>query len=97
MRSPLPRARSANARAGQAGEAKKEKLTTVTLLAFNDFHGHLEPSTPGTIQVGCCNTSSTGVKTAITVPAGGAEYFATHMKALGSERGGHATSSARET
>ena len=65
---------------------KKEKLTTVTLLAFNDFHGHLEPSTPGTIQVGCCNTSSTGVKTAITVPAGGAEYFATHMKALGSEQ-----------
>ena len=64
---------------------KKEKLTTVKLLAFNDFHGHLEPSTPGTIQVGCCNTSSTGVKTAITVPAGGAEYFATHMKALGSE------------
>ena len=59
--------------------------TQVRLLAFNDFHGHLEANTPGTIQIGCCNTSSTGVKTAITVPAGGAEYFATHMKALGSE------------
>ena len=64
---------------------KKEKLTHVRLLAFNDFHGHLEANTPGTIQVGCCNTSSTGVKSAITVPAGGAEYFATHLKALGSE------------
>jgi len=59
--------------------------TQVRLLAFNDFHGHLEANTPGTIQIGCCNTSSTGVKSAITVPAGGAEYFATHMKALGSE------------
>ncbi len=64
---------------------KKEKLTTVKLLAFNDFHGHLEANTPGSIQIGCCNTSSTGVKSAITVPAGGAEYFATHLKALGSE------------
>jgi 2',3'-cyclic-nucleotide 2'-phosphodiesterase (5'-nucleotidase family) len=26
---------------------KKEKLTHVKLLAFNDFHGHLEPGTPG--------------------------------------------------
>jgi 5'-nucleotidase len=66
-------------------EEKKEKLTKVKLLAFNDFHGHLEANTPGTIQVGCCNTSSAGVKSAITVPAGGAEYFATHLKALGSE------------
>ena len=26
-----------------------EKLTHVKLLAFNDFHGHLEAGTPGTI------------------------------------------------
>ncbi len=64
------------------------KPNHVKLLAFNDFHGHLEANTPGTIQIGCCNTSPTGVKSAITVPAGGAEYFATHMKALGSEERG---------
>ena len=28
---------------------KPPKLTTVKLLAFNDFHGHLEAGTPGTI------------------------------------------------
>ena len=66
-------------------KAKPPKLTTVKLLAFNDFHGHLEANTPGTIQTGCCNTLPNGTKVAITVPAGGAEYFATHMKALGSE------------
>ena len=46
------------------------------LLAFNDFHGHLEANTPGSIV-----NPATGV----AAPAGGAEYFATHMKALGSE------------
>ena len=55
---------------------KKEKLTHVKLLAFNDFHGHLETGTPGTIV-----DPATGA----AVPAGGAEYFATHLKALGSE------------
>ncbi|HUQ22667.1 MAG TPA: bifunctional metallophosphatase/5'-nucleotidase [Gaiellaceae bacterium] len=64
---------------------KKEKLTHVKLLAFNDFHGHLEPGTPGTISVGATQNPTTGVFTPINVPAGGAEYFATHMKALGSE------------
>jgi 5'-nucleotidase len=57
----------------------------VKLLAFNDFHGHLEPNTPGSIQVGCCTTNSAGAIVALTVPAGGAEYFATHLKNLGSE------------
>jgi 5'-nucleotidase len=60
-------------------------VTQVKLLAFNDFHGHLEANTPGTIQTGCCTTNSAGAIVAITVPAGGAEYFATHLKALGSE------------
>ncbi len=55
---------------------KKEKLTHVKLLAFNDFHGHLEPLTPGFI-----NLPTTGA----SVRAGGAEYFGTHLKALGSE------------
>ncbi len=44
----------------------------VQLLAINDFHGHLQPNTPGTIRV-----SPTSV-----VPAGGVEYLATHIKAL---------------
>jgi 5'-nucleotidase len=57
----------------------------VKLLAFNDFHGHLEANTPGSIQTGCCTTNSSGQTVAITVPAGGAEYFATHLKNLGSE------------
>jgi 5'-nucleotidase len=55
---------------------KKEKLTHVKLLAFNDFHGHLEAGTPGTIVDPATGTA---------VPAGGAEYFATHLKALGSD------------
>ena len=62
-------------------KVKPPKLTTVKLLAFNDFHGHLEAGTPGSISVGCC--TSTGAP--INVPAGGAEYFATHLKALGSD------------
>ena len=68
----------------------KEKLTEVKLLAFNDFHGHLEANTPGTIQTGCCVPNPvTGAPQAITVPAGGAEYFATHLKRLGSENARH--------
>jgi 5'-nucleotidase len=64
---------------GLANGPKKEKppqLTQLRLLAFNDFHGHLEAGTPGTIVNPATGTA---------VPAGGAEYFATHLKALGSE------------
>ena len=70
------------------GPKKRDNDTHVQLLAFNDFHGHLEPTTPGTIQVGCCDPVLTGtppVQTgwrAKTVPAGGVEYFATHLKTL---------------
>ena len=66
---------------------KKDNDTYVQLLAFNDFHGHLEPNTPGTIQTGCCTAvtnSTTGVTswTQNPVPAGGVEYLATHIKQL---------------
>jgi 5'-nucleotidase len=59
----------------------------VQLLAINDFHGHLQPNTPGTIQVGCCapvfNSSGTQTGwTQNTVPAGGAAYLARHIKQL---------------
>jgi 5'-nucleotidase len=39
----------------------------VQLLSFNDYHGHLEKSTPGTIG---------------TTPAGGVEYLSSHLKQL---------------
>jgi 5'-nucleotidase len=64
---------------------KAPKLTTVKLLAFNDFHGHLEPTTPGSISVGATVNPTTGALVPVNVPAGGAEYFATHLKALGAE------------
>ncbi len=74
-----------SALARPAIKQEQAAVTQVRLLAFNDFHGHLEAGTPGTIQTGCCVTNSAGQPVAITVPAGGAEYFATHLKALGSE------------
>jgi 5'-nucleotidase len=54
--------------------AEEPKLTKVTLLGINDFHGHLEAGTPGRI-----NDPATGA----SVLAGGAEYLSTHMQALG--------------
>src|SRR5918999_5611667 len=54
--------------------AAAPRTVDVRLLGLNDFHGHLEPTTPGTI-------SPTG-GTADRVPAGGAEYLATHVRAL---------------
>jgi 5'-nucleotidase len=73
--------------AGAAAAATpKDSVTHVQLLAINDLHGHLSPSTPGTIQVGCCKpTFTNGVQTGWTqntVPAGGIAYLATHIKAL---------------
>ena len=70
-----------------AAHAKpKAKDRHVQLLAINDLHGHLQPNTPGTIQVGCCNPVNTnGVQTGWTqktVPAGGISYLATHIKKL---------------
>ena len=41
-------------------KVKPPKLTTVKLLAFNDFHGHLEPTTPGSISVGATLNPTTG-------------------------------------
>ncbi|HUG46890.1 MAG TPA: bifunctional metallophosphatase/5'-nucleotidase [Candidatus Limnocylindria bacterium] len=42
-------------------------LINIQLLAINDYHGHLEPNTPGNVG---------------GVPAGGAEYLATHLELL---------------
>jgi 5'-nucleotidase len=48
-----------------------DKDVKVQLLGINDFHGHLEANTPGTIAA---DPSSP------RVPAGGAEYLATHLR-----------------
>jgi len=42
-------------------------LVPLQLLAFNDYHGHLQRNTPGTVG---------------TTPAGGAEFLATHLAQL---------------
>jgi 5'-nucleotidase len=66
--------------AGRGGDGAKDNDTRLQILAINDFHGHVEPNTPGTIQVGQIRQGTTIVNQ--TVPAGGAEYLATHVKDL---------------
>lgn len=54
----------------QAKKAKKDpsgQLVDVQLLAFNDYHGHLEASTPGTLE---------------GEPAGGSEYLSAALSDL---------------
>jgi 5'-nucleotidase len=58
--------------AAKGPKDKKDNDTYVQLLAINDFHGHIQPNTPGTIR------NSAGV----AVPAGGAAYLATLVKSL---------------
>ena len=68
------------------GSKAAPNSTSVQLLAINDLHGHLQPTTPGTIQVGCCNPVLTnGMQTGWApqaVPAGGIAYLATWIKDL---------------
>ncbi|MDF2732756.1 MAG: 5-Nucleotidase domain protein, partial [Desertimonas sp.] len=67
---------------------KDNKDTHVQLLAFNDFHGHVQAtnpqgqSIPGTIQVGQTRNPTTGAIVNQVVNAGGAEYLATTVKGL---------------
>ncbi|HEX2416306.1 MAG TPA: bifunctional metallophosphatase/5'-nucleotidase [Thermoleophilaceae bacterium] len=56
-----------------AAAAAKPRHVEVQLLGLNDFHGHLESTTPGTIA-----SSPSEPR----VPAGGAEYLATHIRNL---------------
>ena len=65
--------------AGRGGKGKNDNDTRVQLLAFNDLHGNLQPPTGsgGRIQVGV-----TPAGAPVNVDAGGAEYFATHIKQL---------------
>ncbi len=59
-----------------AGADKKDKLVDVQILAFNDFHGNMKPPS------GSNGTIRTSNDPITTVLAGGAEYFATHVKNL---------------
>src|SRR5918912_1522598 len=56
----------------------------VQLLAINDFHGHLEPNTPGSIRYCCEFDTNPAVNRNVVVsrPAGGVEYLATLVKSL---------------
>src|SRR4051812_3892306 len=66
------------------GPKNKDNDTHVQLLAINDFHGHLEPSTPGSIRY-CCEfdtNPSVNRNVVVTRAAGGVEYLATLIKQL---------------
>lgn len=53
------------------------------MLAFNDFHGNLEPPTGGSGRVTVGHTvDAAGKVSAATVDAGGAAYLSTHLKRL---------------
>ncbi len=58
--------------AGAAPTKGNPNLTTVQLLSFNDFHGHLEATDPP-----LCKTLDPS-----QTPVGGAEYLATTLKSL---------------
>jgi 5'-nucleotidase len=59
-----------------AAAAAKPREVEVQLIGLNDFHGHLESTTPGTIAPSPSEPR---------VPAGGAEYLATHVRNLEAE------------
>jgi 5'-nucleotidase len=56
---------------------KKDNDTHVQLLAFNDFHGNLEPPAGSSGRIAVSPTTN--------VDAGGVEYLATHIKQLRDE------------
>lgn len=68
---------------------------TLQLLAFNDYHGALEPPTGsgGRVVTGT-QLGTDGKPVDVTVDAGGAEYLATHLRRLRSRAGASFTLSA---
>ncbi len=66
------------------GPKHKDNDTHVQLLAINDFHGNLQPNTPGTIRYCCELDTNPAVNRPVVVtrPAGGIEYLATLVKNL---------------
>src|SRR3954468_10094407 len=67
-----------------AANPPKDNDTHVQLLAINDFHGNLEPNTPGTTRYCCEFDANPAVNrnVVVTRPTGGVAYLATEVKAL---------------
>jgi 5'-nucleotidase len=59
-----------------ATAAAKPKDVDVQLLSLNDFHGHLENHTPGTLRIRSSDPNEAAI------PAGGAEFVASHIRRL---------------
>src|SRR4051794_25817319 len=57
-------------------QAKPAATVAVQVLAFNDFHGNLQP--PSGSSGSIITPGPNG--TTVSVPAGGVEYLATHLK-----------------
>jgi 5'-nucleotidase len=77
----------------------KDNDTHVQLLAINDFHGHLQPNTPGTIRY-CCEFDTNPTvnrNVVVTRLAGGVEYLATLVKQLRERNSNTITVSAGDT
>jgi 5'-nucleotidase len=70
------------ASAAGPGERDPSRDTVVQLLAINDFHGHIEASTPGTIRYCCERNLDTAKDEAVTRAAGGAAYLSTWLQRL---------------
>jgi 5'-nucleotidase len=66
------------------GPKQKDNDQHVKLLAINDFHGNLEPPSGSSGCIPIAPATSTATCSG-QVPAGGAEYLATHLKQLGSQ------------
>ncbi|HET8528598.1 MAG TPA: bifunctional metallophosphatase/5'-nucleotidase [Gaiellaceae bacterium] len=65
---------------GNGKGTNKDNDTHVQLLAINDFHGHIQPSTPGTIRY--VDRDASGKLVDVNAPAGGVEYLSTLLKQL---------------
>ena len=76
-----------------AAIAKDPKTTDIQILALNDFHGQLEVVDPvvssagriGSLQGSRPNQTCIPGGTPNCIPAGGAEYLATHVRDLRAE------------
>jgi 5'-nucleotidase len=82
-----------------AANGPKDNDTHVQLLAINDFHGHLEPNTPGSIRYCCEFDTNPAVNrdVVVTRAAGGVQYLATLVKSLRERNSSTITVSAGDT
>jgi 5'-nucleotidase len=61
----------------------RPRTVQVQILGINDFHGHLQPNTPGCITIpGSTATTPACRNNPGQVPAGGAAFLATHLAQL---------------